>query len=106
MEGKPNQYSEAVVGYVLIKRWYQSASSRSRYFIDVEPITIDYEGIPSTHGLELDEDDVVLGILPAIRKANRVFRDSEDGSLEPLGYEFEGAYVPPDWCAKTIKKQD
>jgi len=96
MTGAPI-WENAVIGWLVIR-----VKSQPGCFIMVKPLTVDWQGILNDKDLDLSDEDEVVGVIPAVPGTYEVWGQTEDGRLEPLGYELPGV-LHPDWCKELEK---
>lgn len=87
-------YREAIIGFAVIQ---SSTIDRDRSVVLTEPICGEEDGIGNP--IRIDENQSLVGVLPAPAGAYRVYGFGDDGIEIELGYEYPGAYHP-DWINK------
>ncbi|MQL51788.1 hypothetical protein GFC01_05825 [Desulfofundulus thermobenzoicus] len=101
-------WKEPVIAFLITKIPYYSKGPNGRerkYTVNCYPITFDWEGATSNDtGVELEEEERVLGIIPAPPESFLVtgFPPGENVAVK-LGYEFSGAFNP-DWKEELARK--
>jgi hypothetical protein len=86
---------DAVIGFLVTKvPHFQPKRGEPTHFVSVRPLTVSWEGMEKD--VDLEEDEKVIGVIPAPPGSYEVWGFLPDGKGQVLGYEFPGAYAP-DW---------
>ena len=99
---KADIYREVIVGFAVIQ---SITFGGDKSIVLTEPICEEDDGVGNP--ICIDENQSLVGVLPAPAGAYRVYGFGNDGIEIELGYEFPGAYHP-NWIDKlnARRKED
>lgn len=98
-------FKDAVIGWVVLKcRLYHNKPGKPEYFLSVMPLAVNWEGLLDDSGLDIENGDEVITVIPAAPGTCQVWGAMESGECVVLGYEIPGAYTP-NWEELVREKQ-